>query len=958
MNDITEAADKPFLPWKAEMEDLTSEKERQQEARLAAIDLLYGGNPAAARLQLEALLPDSRALVTRMRRFSGETGLELDDTSWMLKAVLVALLEALARTHGWEGFDALAREADAISASHDDPDTRIRFAVELASIRSGRDGLQVWWICLDEARQHFLAQGDTVTACGYLLDLADLYLWMSDMERAEEALRLAVDQPLPKACPPARTLQDISIELEMLDKDPAYQFPDMPDIMMLSAMTPTERQAVAHALSLAETQANERFAQKAKELAAEAEGIRRWSFLCDLRYRIVMARLRLLFLREAYGEAQALAAEMLADPLLQDVSIHTDILFYHQLFEGLVLVRRGMPEKALTLYSEIFCPGDSPVRARFLLLAQAQALLALEKFRKAFDSLLPPTGFEGMRNASEPAAASMSMLTLLARAAAGCGEETVALQAWGQVVSGIVTGFRTPMGYRMESALIASHERSIREAMQLCVRLHRADLFLQWSEPLKAKSLSAVLQVRGRLAPGGVDGAADGALDGAADGAVGGVADESGAFEETGSVRAAHAEAVHEYDTLGAALDRLDFDLWSGRLPGEMANRIRQERLSLLKRRERCFERIRVADPRWRLLTGSGNVQEKVLCRHLSKRRQALLILYLCGRECLVAVADGSGMDIGTIDLSPVWDRLSLYVENLSSPEANPVLYDPSAGLFLEASHLIPGNLLERALQAESLVVCPHRALHLVPWPVLLHRGKRLFQRLPVGVMPSANACLLSPEVEHSCRQGAFFGVPSYQALEGFNPLMEGQHEINCLNERYHRAGRLLQPACSGMDATEAALVGMIRASGEADALLHVVCHGMTDPEDPMRSGLILTDSVLDAGEIARIYPCPREVVLSACSTGFRPLQAGEFQLVADEVLGLPGAFMEAGAQSLLTSIPPANDKTASRFMLQYHDHRLASLSPLTAFCETQRVMLAQGEPVYRWAGFLLYGCS
>ena len=72
----------------------------------------------------------------------------------------------------------------------------------------------------------------------------------------------------------------------------------------------------------------------------------------------------------------------------------------------------------------------------------------------------------------------------------------------------------------------------------------------------------------------------------------------------------------------------------------------------------------------------------------------------------------------------------------------------------MTAADLIPIRLLERVVKADSLVVVPHGQLHLLPWAGLLHQGRRLFEYLPLGVLPNLAAlgaaadCAAEPQTE------------------------------------------------------------------------------------------------------------------------------------------------------------------------------------------------------------------
>ena len=72
---------------------------------------------------------------------------------------------------------------------------------------------------------------------------------------------------------------------------------------------------------------------------------------------------------------------------------------------------------------------------------------------------------------------------------------------------------------------------------------------------------------------------------------------------------------------------------------------------------------------------------------------------------------------------------------------------------------------------------------------------------------------------------------------------------------------------------------------------------------------MLVIDGKVDAAELADTHVRYDEVVLSACSTGWRPQAAQGIELSGDDVLGLPGALLEAGARAVVVSIPKAADE-------------------------------------------------
>jgi CHAT domain-containing protein len=84
-------------------------------------------------------------------------------------------------------------------------------------------------------------------------------------------------------------------------------------------------------------------------------------------------------------------------------------------------------------------------------------------------------------------------------------------------------------------------------------------------------------------------------------------------------------------------------------------------------------------------------------------------------------------------------------------------------------------------------------------------------------------------------------------------------------------------------------------------------------------------------------------------------VQVGEIVLTADEFLGIPAGFLEAGAKAVLVSIPQAEGQAAREMTTYYHCRRAASDPPLQAFRAAQKHMLASGKPASTWVGFALY---
>jgi CHAT domain-containing protein len=138
--------------------------------------------------------------------------------------------------------------------------------------------------------------------------------------------------------------------------------------------------------------------------------------------------------------------------------------------------------------------------------------------------------------------------------------------------------------------------------------------------------------------------------------------------------------------------------------------------------------------------------------------------------------------------------------------------------------------------------------------------------------------------------------------------------------------------------------------------VIHLALHGYADPEFPDRSALVFApqsspvdDGLLQVREI-RTLPLNTELVtLSACDTGVGPV--GE-----EDVANIVNAFIEAGAQSVVSTLWEMEDQSTAQLMIAFYRHLSHRESKAEALREAQLELLKSGDPPYFWAGFELDG--
>ena len=95
--------------------------------------------------------------------------------------------------------------------------------------------------------------------------------------------------------------------------------------------------------------------------------------------------------------------------------------------------------------------------------------------------------------------------------------------------------------------------------------------------------------------------------------------------------------------------------------------------------------------------------------------------------------------------------------------------------------------------------------------------------------------------------------------------------------------------------------------------MVHLACHGVHDPENPLASALRLGDRWVTARDVMGMELRGSAVVLSGCDTGRLGTGYGE------EVYGLARGFFVAGARSVVSTLWTAHDAQSRAVMEELH---------------------------------------
>ncbi len=148
-----------------------------------------------------------------------------------------------------------------------------------------------------------------------------------------------------------------------------------------------------------------------------------------------------------------------------------------------------------------------------------------------------------------------------------------------------------------------------------------------------------------------------------------------------------------------------------------------------------------------------------------------------------------------------------------------------------------------------------------------------------------------------------------------------------------------------GLEATAAVL----RQDGAGAGIIHLACHGMFRPDNATFSALRLSDGWFTAGDAASLDVRGALVTLSACETGRQ-------QAVGGEAVGLPQAFLAAGAAAVVTSLWMADDRSTGGQMHDFYGHLRRGLTPTGALRQAQLDSARRDPHPYYWAPFTVTG--
>ena len=243
---------------------------------------------------------------------------------------------------------------------------------------------------------------------------------------------------------------------------------------------------------------------------------------------------------------------------------------------------------------------------------------------------------------------------------------------------------------------------------------------------------------------------------------------------------------------------------------------------------------------------------------------------------------------------------------------------------------------------AAGLLIVPHGALHAVPFAALWDGNRHLIESCEVCTSPSASLIAGRQVIEPG-------------TLESRSALVVGVSDERAplIAEEARRVASTLG-ATQILENSDATAERVIRGMSEADTI-HIACHGYFSAENPMASGLKLTDRWLTVRDVYRLRLRAGLVTLSGCETGRNVIGSG------DELIGLVRGFLAAGAGRVIVSLWTVNDQSTADLMTTFYDswYRIDGRTGMGAAAALRAAQLdvfsRQPHPVF-WAPFILVG--
>jgi tetratricopeptide (TPR) repeat protein len=214
-----------------------------------------------------------------------------------------------------------------------------------------------------------------------------------------------------------------------------------------------------------------------------------------------------------------------------------------------------------------------------------------------------------------------------------------------------------------------------------------------------------------------------------------------------------------------------------------------------------------------------------------------------------------------------------------------------------------------------------------------LHR-QRLYalDQVAFSYTPSARLLTRARHIAQAVLGDCLLAIDEPRPVAQVNPLANSGIEVKAIASLFHSPQILRHE-----QANRSRLLEELPKA----AIVHFACHGVTNWEEPLESGMLMSSNVLlTVRDIVELnLDGARLATLSACETGIIGLR------LPDEVVGLPSAFIRAGFAGVLSSLWAVDDQSTAMLMQRFYTSwRTKGMTPALALQEAQQWLRSSRE--------------
>lgn len=319
---------------------------------------------------------------------------------------------------------------------------------------------------------------------------------------------------------------------------------------------------------------------------------------------------------------------------------------------------------------------------------------------------------------------------------------------------------------------------------------------------------------------------------------------------------------------------------------------------------------------------------------------------YMVGsRRAFALLRTAHGMQLWTLPETPAALNAAAFALARIDRTQRPREYD--AALVDLSPKVLPPAVA--AAGARALRIAADGALALVPFAGLSTAGEKP-QRLIENHTIRMSASLLrdaSPSLA-TARQYRFASVsgPGSKSGETFASLPGAEREVRAIADIFVRSAASDSRPARLLDASNVS-ADSIRITLEAGVdVMHFATHGFTDSRHPLAAMLTLpgasngTQRYLTSAEVQEWRGNAGLIFLSACETAVGTARFGE------SLPGLQRAFLRAGANKVIATLWPVEDRLAEDFAVQFYRRLAVGEDAAIALAATQRAWAVSGSGV------------